>query len=56
VLANDSNIFQQPMGGQVLQPGKINNPGVIEHEDPEVQFTARTTESIFGLLTGLGNK
>lgn len=55
-LGNDSNIFQQPLGGQVLQRGKINAPGLIEQDDPEKYLTQRTTESMLGLLTGLGNK
>lgn len=56
-LGNDANIFQQPMGGQVLQRGKINDPGLIEQVDPEKMLTERTTESILGvLIPQLGNK
>ena len=56
MLQNDRNIFQQPMGGQILQPGKINTPGIIEQTDPEKFATHQTTESMLGLLSGLGNK
>lgn len=56
VLGNKSNIFEQPLGGQVLQPGKINDPGLIEELEPEKMLTKVTTETTFGLLSGLGNR
>ena len=55
-LGNDSNIFQQPLGGQVLQRGKINEPGIIAQTDPEKEMTERTSDTMLGMLTGLGNK
>lgn len=56
MLNQSRNSFNQSLDGYILQPSIINRPPDPEIVPPMPQKTTVTSESILGMLTGLGSK